>query len=521
MNPAADTRLLFEGPDWTFETMDRTHHAIEEIALDDLGLDVYPNQIEIISTEQMLDAYSSLGVPLMYSHWSFGKRFAREEKLYRKGYIGLAYEIVINANPCISYNLADNSMALQTLVMAHAAFGHNHFFKNNYVFRQWTDAEGVIDTFQYAKSFVAECEDRYGVGPVEEILDSAHALMDQGVFRYRRPPKLTERAREARELEREEYEDSSYRDIWRTVPKSESNGSRSDDELALAERKRTLRLPEENLLYFMECYSPVLEDWQREILRIVRNAAQYFYPQRQTKVMNEGCATFVHHFIANALYDRRLIAEGTLLEMLHHHANVILQTDYDDPRYTGISPYALGFAMMEDIRRICTEPTKEDEIWFPEFAGNGDWRGVLKDAWKNFRDESFIRQFLSPRLARRFRMFALTDDAADSHYTVAGIHDESGYKCLRETLADSYDPGVNDPDIQVVDADLRGDRELVLQHTVRSGIPLVSERRDEVLKHIRCLWGYPVTLMGLCADNGEIEFRVTLKESGSPEDVPV
>src|SRR3970282_1977640 len=91
-----------------------------------------------------------------------------------------------------------------------------------------------------------------------------------------------------------------------------------------AERKKRLKLPEEDLLYFIEKNSPTLETWQREILRIVRNVAQYFYPQKQTKVMNEGCATFVHHYILNALYDQGLLPEGVLLEVLHHHSNVVM-----------------------------------------------------------------------------------------------------------------------------------------------------------------------------------------------------
>ena len=115
------------------------------IAVDELGLDVYPVQIEVITSEQMLDAYASVGLPLMYRHWSFGKRFAYHETLYRKGLQGLAYEIVINSNPCICYIMEENSMTMQTLVIAHAAFGHNHFFKNNYLFRQWTDAGGILD----------------------------------------------------------------------------------------------------------------------------------------------------------------------------------------------------------------------------------------------------------------------------------------------------------------------------------------------------------------------------------------
>src|SRR5262249_53464626 len=124
-----ERKPLFEGPNWDFQTIQRLHEAVEEIALGELGLDVYPNQIEVITSEQMLDAYASVGLPLMYRHWSFGKRFAHNETLYRKGLQGLAYEIVINSSPCISYIMEENSMTMQTLVIAHAAFGHNHFFK--------------------------------------------------------------------------------------------------------------------------------------------------------------------------------------------------------------------------------------------------------------------------------------------------------------------------------------------------------------------------------------------------------
>ena len=108
------TKPLFEGTDWTFDLLKRVYDAIEEIAIGDLGLDVYPNQLEIISSEQMLDAYASLGMPILYRHWSFGKRFARDQRLYQKGQTGLAYEIVINSNPCISYNMEENSAALHT-----------------------------------------------------------------------------------------------------------------------------------------------------------------------------------------------------------------------------------------------------------------------------------------------------------------------------------------------------------------------------------------------------------------------
>jgi len=482
--------LLFDGAEWDFDTIRRVYDAVDVIAREELGLDVFPNQIEIISAEQMLDAYSSVGMPLMYAHWSYGKRFARDEALYRKGYTALAYEIVINSNPCISYCMEENTMAMQTLVIAHAAFGHNHFFKNNYVFQQWTDPAGILDYLDFAKRYVAACEERYGLEAVERTVDAAHALMGQGVFRYPRARKLSLVEYERRRRERLEREEHDYRDLWRTVPgatQTAREDSAADEDVR--ERKRALKLPEENLLYFLEKNSPKLKTWQRELLRIVRNVAQYFYPQRQTKVMNEGCASFVHYTIVNRLYDKGLISEGALLEILHSHANVIAQFDFDDQRFGGFNPYALGFAMMQDIRRICEDPDEEDRAWFPDIAGRKDWPAVLRDVWANYRDESFIRQFLSPRLMRQFRMFALMDKASDPKVWVEAIHDAEGYRSVRSTLADSYDVGANEPDIQVVDAGLLGDRPLVLRHKRRNGVGLSDTGRDATLRHIRWLWG--------------------------------
>ena len=304
----------------------------------------------------------------------------------------MAYEIVINSDPRISYYMEENTMAMQDAgARARGAFGHNHFFKNNYVFQQWTDPSSILDYLDFAKRYVLECEERHGVSAVEKTLDAAHALMNQGVFRYfRRATKL--KLGESEEgmpgAIRVEDEARNYSDLWRTVPSSPTCAREVDLSLSaeVRARKQRLRLPEENLLYFLEKNSPILHDWQRELLRIVRNIAQYFYPQRQTKLMNEGCATFVHYHIVNQLYEKGLISEGALLEILHSHSNVVYQADYDDPRYNGVNPYALGFAMMQDIQRICVAPTAEDHEWFPDLAGRADWRGALKDIWANFRD---------------------------------------------------------------------------------------------------------------------------------------
>ncbi len=505
MSAAAQSSLLFSDSEWDFELLKHTYDAIEDIALNDLGLDLYPNQIEIISSEQMLDAYSAHGMPLMYSHWSFGKIFAREQMMYQKGYTALAYEIVINSNPCINFLMEENTMTMQALVMAHAAMGHNHFFKNNYLFRQWTDAEAILDYLNFAKSYISRCEEEYGIDAVEEIVDAAHALMDQGVFRYARPARLSDEQRLEKVKRRLAHDQSTFNDLWRTLPAVDEplrNVPDSDvpelDELAAEDRQR-MQLPEENLLYFLEKHSPILRPWQRELLRIVRNIAQYFYPQKQTKVMNEGCATFVHHYIMNALYDRGRITEGAMMEFMHSHTGVVFQPEFDDRRYRGFNPYALGFAMMQDIRRICEDPTPEARDWFPDLAGS-DWRAALRYAWANFRDESFILQYLSPKLIREFGLFALTDQDDEPFYRVAAIHDEAGYRAVRTHLAQMYDIGQLEPNIQVVEANLRGDRRLVLHHIRHRGIPLSEQGRQASLGHVRRLWGHDVELVSVDPD---------------------
>jgi stage V sporulation protein R len=491
-----DGSLLFEGPEWDYDKLRRVHDAVEEIALKELGLEVYPNQIEVITSEQMLDAYASIGLPLMYRHWSFGKRFAREETLYRRGLQGLAYEIVINSSPCISYIMEENSMSMQTLVIAHAAFGHNHFFKNNYLFRQWTDATGILDYLAFSRDYVSRIEEQHGVEAVERVLDAAHALMSHGVHRYARRPKLNLEEERQRAEDRRRFFEENYDDIWRTaeMPGHEAPQDPQGLEKERAEVRRKLGLPEENILYFLEKQAPRLKPWQRELLRIARHISQYFYPQKQTRMMNEGCATFVHYELVQKLHERGLISDGSLLEIMHSHTSVIFQPDYDDPRYNGINPYALGFAMMCDIKRICTVPTAEDREWFPEIAGNGDPYGTLRHAWANYRDESFVLQYLSPHLIRSFRLFHVLDEAEADAMLVQSIHDERGYREIRRALARHYDLARHEPDIQIRDVDLAGDRCLILAHAVHNGVELDEASARAVLEHLSSLWGYGIRL---------------------------
>lgn len=477
------SKLLFTDNEWTFDRINSVFDAVEHIAEDDLQLDTYPNQLEIISAEQMLDAYSSVGLPLSYAHWSFGKQRAIESGQYQRGEMGLAYEIVVNSNPCISYLMEENTMMMQTLVIAHAAFGHNAFFKNNELFKQWTDAAGIIDYLAFAKKYIADCEVKYGYNEVAEVLDIAHSLRYNSIDRARRPNKLSLAEDEKRSNERHAYLQSQLNILWNTIPNS-------TPESVMIHRDKFPAEPQDNLLYFIEKHAPNLPVWQREILRIVRKVGQYLYPQSQTKIMNEGFACFSHYYIMNRLYDKGLISEGTLLEFLATHTAVTMQPEFNKPYYSGFNPYALGFSIFMDIKRICQNPTNEDKNLFP-FAGDPDWLKHIHFAMREFKDASFIQQYLSPHIVRKFHLFSLYNRQSESdNYVVSNIHDDTGFRHIRELLAQQVADSTTAPAVQITHVDLWGDRTLTLE--LVSDRILHSKDAVKVVSGIEKLWGFPV-----------------------------
>lgn len=482
-------KLLFKGSEWTFDMLEQMLIECEKIGTEELGVTFYRNQIEVINSDQMLEAYVSGGIPVNYAHWSHGKSFLQQKQAYQGGQMGLAYEIVINTDPCIAYCMEDNTAAMQALVIAHASVGHNAFFKNNYLFKHWTDPSSIIDYMIFAKKYIHQCEERYGIDEVEEILDSAHALKLVSFDRSKRQAPISEEEEQKRRLALLEQKDKERTEYDLLI--------RHDDLIVLdKEQSSRLKDPEENLLYFLEKNSPTLKSWQREIIRIVRTINQYFYPNYQTQTMNEGFASFTHHYILNRLYEKGMITEGALLECMTSHSNVI----YQQPVSQRFNPYALGFAIYTDIKRMCENPTKEDKSWFPSVAGK-DWKEQLHFAMENFRDESFILQYLSPKVMRDFRMFALTDDSKEDHYTVHQIHNDSGYEKIRNMLSEQYRMENRFPNLMVTKADMQGDRTLTVEYKANRGIQLDDKQARSCLEHIAYLWGYNVELVTL-SDSG-------------------
>jgi spore cortex formation protein SpoVR/YcgB (stage V sporulation) len=176
------------------------------------------------------------------------------------------------------------------------------------------------------------------------------------------------------------------------------------------------------------------------------------------------------------MYDEGLVSDRFMMEFLHSHSSVVMQPEYNSPYYSGINPYALGFSMFMDIKRVCQSPTEEDYKYLPSIAGK-DWLETVHFAMENFKDESFISQFLSPKV----------------------IHDEMGYQIIKEKLSAQYKLSNLEPNIQVHNVDVRGDRSLTLRYIPQRGIPL-GDSKDEVMRHLHRLWKFDVRLE---QDNGD------------------
>lgn len=477
------TKPLFNTAEWSFELLERTWEVINKVATKKFGLDYYDPQIEIITSEQMLNNYSSVAMPIMYSHWSFGKTFVRNDRAYQKGIQGLAYEVVINTNPCIAYLMENNTMTMQTLVMAHALCGHGSFFKHNYLFKKWTDAESIIDYLKFARNYIKDCEYKYGEQEVEELLDACHSLKYNSVDKYKKPPSLKSEISHQRQKDWNQYFEQTFNDLWRTLPKK-PEAPISDLEIG------NYKFPEENILYFLEKHSPILKPWEREICRIVRKLAQYFYPQMQTGLMNEGWACFCHHLLMTELHNQGYITDGSYLEFLASHTNVVAQPNWTRQYFRGINVYALGFAIFQDIKRMCQDPTAEDKYWCPTIC-NTDWLSTCIDIMKNYRDESFILQFLSPKVIRDFKLFVLASTEGQPYLKVSAIHNDEDVLHIRKVVAAEFDINKKIPRVEITQVD--SDRWLYLEHI--SDSILEYNNMKATASYINDLWGYPVKMI--------------------------
>jgi stage V sporulation protein R len=435
------------------------------------------------------------GVPGRFSHWTHGKAFHQMKTMYDYG-LSKIYELIINTNPAQAYLMEGNSLVQNKLVIAHV-IGHSDFFKCNAYFqhtnRQMSETAGV--TAERIRAY----EQEHGEKAVEEFLDAVLSIqehIDPNLRIVHRDPYALGREKPAKKRTTE------YEDLWR-MEKGEEVADLG------VQRRKIPEEPEKDLLLFLLRYAPDLEDWQRDILNIVRDEMLYFLPQMQTKVMNEGWASYWHSRI---LRDMDFTASEHV-EFSRLHSSVLSPS----PRGTSINPYYVGFKIFEDIeRRWNGDLTDKERKEFRDANEGKEWPHAGKGREKMFEvrevenDVSFLRNYLTKYLIDDLDMYIYAKE--DDEWVVV----EKDWRKVRDAIVDSM-TNFGMPYIVVEDGDYQRARELYLRHAF-DGRELDQRYAERTMKYLYQLWGRPIHLETITDEEpviwtytGEGELEVNLK----------
>jgi stage V sporulation protein R len=422
------------------------NEKIEALARD-FGLEFYEQEFELIGYKEMLSYEAYLGMPSRYPHWSYGKAYEKNSTIYKYNLTGLPYEMVINSDPCIAYLMKENTTLLQILTIAHV-YGHNDFFKNNRLFAEGTRANYTVEMFKSHADTVRSYINDPSIGyeRVERILDSAHAIKLQ-TSRVIGEKKISDEEIKKRLLN--DYKNKCERhNILEPYIKPEP-----------VDLSKIPLEPTDDLMYFIIKYGE-LEEWEKNLLEIVKEETEYFIPQIETKIMNEGFASYVHYNILKALN----LTSDLYLEFIKRHNDVIA------PGFGYINPYFIGFKVFEEIEK--------------KYG-----RNKIFEVRKLERDESFIRRYLTEELANELNLFKYGKE--NDSYVIKEVSDNNGWQEVRNTLCNSS--GMNlVPLIRVIDMNPK-DKSLTLQH-VFDGRELNLDYAEATLSHVFELWGHTVIL---------------------------
>ncbi|MBX7143404.1 MAG: SpoVR family protein [Oligoflexia bacterium] len=460
---------------YTFEDLLDWNKRIEEL-VQRFGLKCYPQEFEVCDHNEMIGYMAYSGMPSHYAHWSYGKNYEKQKTLYDYGVSGLPYEMVINSSPCLAYLMRDNTLLLQILTIAHV-YGHNDFFANNFTFTSGTDAANTLTMFKIHAQRVDSYIEDPSIGPdkVEDTLDHAHSLGFQ-VARNLAIAKLTQDELRIRKWERAQPGEDPYRDIHK------------QKEYIAPDLNKVPLEPVEDLLSFIARYNPYLPDWKRDLLYIAEQEAKYFVPQMETKIMNEGWASYWHHKIMNTLQ----LEQGLHLEFLVRHNQVLRPTP------GGLNPYHLGFILWHDIERRWNsgetgrewtdDRPKSDISKLDENDTPG--RKKIFEVRESDRDTSFLRRFLTVDIMRELELFQ--HEKRGKERIITKVSDEENWQQVKESLIQSVGTG-SIPVIKVEDADFGKNRTLYLKH-YHDGRDLLLEYAEHTLRHVKALWEREVVL---------------------------
>jgi len=416
---------------WGLEDLENWDEKICDIARKN-NLDWYPITYETCDYYEMIGNMSYHGMPTHYGHWSYGKSFEVQHQQYQTGVSGLPYELIINSNPCISYLMKENPLYLQILIMAHCV-GHSDFFKQNRNF-MYTRADTIVPRMRNAKKRIQKyIEDpNIGIEKIENYIDACHAISYQ-IPRY--PVDIID----LKEDKENKFKFSIDKD--------------DDDEIFTSAQ-------EYDILGFISAWGNHKENWQKDIIEIIRDEAYYFMPQIRSKIMNEGWACFWHYRILHELE----LPQGLHIPFLKSHNQVVR------PHLGRINPYHLGFHLFNKIeKRYGLE-----ECFIAREVHN---------------DESFIRQYLTREDCEELNLFSYSSNSKGVF--VDDVSDEIGWKEVKEILIKQ----IAGNSIPVIYADDIEPGNILILHHEFDGREIKIDYAEKVLNHVSHLWGSEVKLI--------------------------
>lgn len=443
-----------------------------EVEARKLGLNYYPQEFDVVGFNEMIGYEAYVGMPSKYPHWSYGKSYEKTKTLYSLNLTGLPYEMVINSNPCLAYLMKDNTLMLQILTMAHV-YGHNDFFKNNRLFKEGTNADRTLEMFKLDSEIIRGYINDPSIGyeKVEKVLDAAHSV------KY-----SIKRAIGVKEISDLEIKERRINDYKSSIENRDFLDM--DKEVIPPIIDKIPLEPRDDVVGFVIEYGN-LEEWEKNVLRIVKRETEYFMPQIETKTMNEGWACYCHYNICKNLN----LDQELFIEFIKRHNDVV------SPIPGGLNPYYIGFKIFMDLE---------------EKYG----REKLFEVRALERDSSFIRKYLTRELCEELNLFQYGKRSFD--FVVEEVADEIGFESIRDNLA--FSSGIGSiPHIRVIDLNKR-DYTLTLEH-VFDGRELEISYAKETLKNLAKLWGYKVKLITKGRDSDEFilncdeKLKVTITDS--------
>jgi stage V sporulation protein R len=451
--------------DRDIKTLESSLDQIWEVARK-FSLDPFPTRFEVVPATVMYEI-GSYALPGRYSHWTFGKAYHRMKTMYDFG-LSKIYEVVINTNPAYGFLLETNSPVQNKLVIAHV-LGHVDFFKNNVYFSK-TNRRMFESVSTHAQRMM-QYEFKYGRKTVEKFLDAVLAIeehIDPNFF-------IRRESRDAKFHEKPQRREGRYDDLWNMEKKQELEAPEEEEE---GERER---LPEKDLVFYLMKNSPTLAAWQRDVMSMVHEEMEYFVPQMQTKIMNEGWASIWHARIMRELD----LSDNEHIEFADLHSGVV------SPHKGQLNPYYLGYKIWEDIERRWDNPSKEEQEKFGRNGGCGHEK--IFEVRETENDVSFLRNYLTAELCEDLDLFVyeLVDE---EEWTIT----EKRWEKVRDRLVSNM-TNFGFPYLEVVDGDYNGNRELYLKHHYES-TELDMRYARKALEHVYTLWSRPVHLETIVDD---------------------